>query len=207
MADNINVTPGGGPTVRAVAADDVGGVLHQRVKMEFGDDGSASDVSATNPLPINQVSAGYDVSASFTRSANTTAYPANSVVGGAKQFASVGPNGGSVVVTGVQLQIDRSDIPAGMTTYRLYLYSATPPSALADNAAFTFASGDRASFLGFIDIDAPAVIGSSLYVEMNNIAKQVKLASADLFAYLVTVGGYTPASATPYKITLHTVAL
>lgn len=35
-----------------VAADDVGGVIHQRVKVEFGADGSATDVSSSNPLPI-----------------------------------------------------------------------------------------------------------------------------------------------------------
>lgn len=40
MADNIAVTPGTGSTV---AADDVGGVLHQRVKMSLGADGSATD--------------------------------------------------------------------------------------------------------------------------------------------------------------------
>lgn len=49
MADNIAVTPGSGASV---AADDVGGVLYQRVKPAFGADGSATDVSPTNPLPV-----------------------------------------------------------------------------------------------------------------------------------------------------------
>jgi hypothetical protein len=40
MADNIDVTPGTGKTV---AADDVSGVLHQRVKLSIGADGSAAD--------------------------------------------------------------------------------------------------------------------------------------------------------------------
>jgi hypothetical protein len=48
MADNIDVTPGTGKTI---AADDIGGVLHQRVKVEFGADSSATDVSSANPLP------------------------------------------------------------------------------------------------------------------------------------------------------------
>lgn len=49
MADNIAVTAGSGTTI---AADDVGaGVLVQRVKNTFGVDGTATDVSATNPLP------------------------------------------------------------------------------------------------------------------------------------------------------------
>jgi hypothetical protein len=40
VADNIAVTPGTGATV---AADDIGGVLHQRVKLSLGADGSAAD--------------------------------------------------------------------------------------------------------------------------------------------------------------------
>lgn len=51
MADDVAITPGSGATV---AADDVGGVLYQRVKVNFGDDGSRVDVSHANPLPITQ---------------------------------------------------------------------------------------------------------------------------------------------------------
>lgn len=48
MADNVGYTPGSGATV---AADEIGGVLHQRVKISVGADGSAVDASASNPLP------------------------------------------------------------------------------------------------------------------------------------------------------------
>lgn len=54
MADNVGYTPGVGATV---AADDIGGVLHQRVKIGIGADGSATDVSAANPMPITAPSA------------------------------------------------------------------------------------------------------------------------------------------------------
>jgi hypothetical protein len=49
MADNVGYTPGSGATV---AADDIGGVLYQRVKIAAGADGAATDVSSANPLPI-----------------------------------------------------------------------------------------------------------------------------------------------------------
>lgn len=49
MADNILVTSGTGNTI---AADDVGGVLHQRVKISQGADGSATDVSSAAPLQV-----------------------------------------------------------------------------------------------------------------------------------------------------------
>lgn len=51
MADNTDLNAGtGGDTI---ATDDIGGVKHQRVKIEYGVDGSATDVSDTNPLPID----------------------------------------------------------------------------------------------------------------------------------------------------------
>jgi hypothetical protein len=49
MADNVGYTPGTGATV---AADEIGGVLHQRVKLGIGDDGVAVDVSEDNPMPV-----------------------------------------------------------------------------------------------------------------------------------------------------------
>ena len=50
IVDNVAITAGSGTTI---ATDDVGGVQHQRVKVEFGADGSATDVSAAAPLPTN----------------------------------------------------------------------------------------------------------------------------------------------------------
>ena len=53
--DNIDVTPGTGATV---AADLVGGVLHQRVKLSQGADGSATDVSSAAPLNVTLANTG-----------------------------------------------------------------------------------------------------------------------------------------------------
>ena len=49
MADNVGYTPGSGATI---AADDIGGVLYQRVKMIHGADGIAHETADGNPLPI-----------------------------------------------------------------------------------------------------------------------------------------------------------
>jgi hypothetical protein len=49
MADNVGYTPGTGALV---AADDIAGVLHQRIKLGIGGDGVAVDVSEANPLPV-----------------------------------------------------------------------------------------------------------------------------------------------------------
>lgn len=51
MADNVLYDePGSGTTI---ATDDLGGGVHiQRVKPAFGADGSAADVSKSNPMPV-----------------------------------------------------------------------------------------------------------------------------------------------------------
>jgi hypothetical protein len=49
MADNVAYTPGSGATI---AADEIGGVLYQRIKPTIGEDGSAVDVSLSNPMPM-----------------------------------------------------------------------------------------------------------------------------------------------------------
>lgn len=49
MADNVAFTPGSGATF---ATDDIGGVHHQKVKLEFGIADAATLVSANDPLPV-----------------------------------------------------------------------------------------------------------------------------------------------------------
>jgi hypothetical protein len=50
MSDSFAYTPGAGGELGA--ADRIGGLLYQRVKMTFGPDGTALDVSAADPLPV-----------------------------------------------------------------------------------------------------------------------------------------------------------
>ncbi len=52
MADNVtlNVPTTAGATI---ASDEIAGVQHQKVKVEFGADGVATEVSADNPLPVS----------------------------------------------------------------------------------------------------------------------------------------------------------
>ena len=54
MADNVGYTPGSGAII---AADDIGGVLHQRMKLGVGGDGVAVDVSSANPMPVSDATA------------------------------------------------------------------------------------------------------------------------------------------------------
>ena len=51
MADNFTFKDAAGNTVTG-AADDIGGILHQRIKWGFGPDGQYSDASIQNPFPV-----------------------------------------------------------------------------------------------------------------------------------------------------------
>ncbi len=50
MADNITLSSGSGGD--SLAADDISSVKHQRVKIQHGADGSATDVSTASPMPV-----------------------------------------------------------------------------------------------------------------------------------------------------------
>ena len=59
MADNVAITAGSGTTI---AADDIGGVLHQRVKLSIGADGTAADwpVGSGNQSAVPRVTLATD---------------------------------------------------------------------------------------------------------------------------------------------------
>lgn len=140
-------------------------------------------------------SAAYGGRATVTRPANTTAYAAGDVVGGAFSIATMGPSGGFVILNSAQLVISSvTAVPSGMTSFRLYLYNVTPPSAIADNGAFDLPTGDLVAYMGLIDLGTITDIGSQLLTVPVNPALQVKLSTQTVFAYLVTNGGFTPAA-------------
>lgn len=58
MADNTTLNAGSGGDI--IATDDLAGVKHQLVKVEFGGDGVATMVSTSNPLPV-QIADGADL--------------------------------------------------------------------------------------------------------------------------------------------------
>lgn len=155
--------------------------------------------SAPVTLPTDQAAS---VAATFTPAA--ASHVANDVNGGAQTFAAMGLSGRPIMITGASLEIDGGTAEA--TAWRLYLYNVTPPSATADDGAWDLPSGDRASFLGYVDLGTAIDLGSTQWVEVQGINKQVKLAGTALFAYLVNLTTLTPA-AVAHIVTLHAVQL
>ena len=152
-------------------------------------------VQNRDELPVLLRGAGYTSTATFTPAA--APYLAGDIMQGAVELTNIGPAiGGEVVIVNTRLRVDHTAVISGETSYTLHLYSVTPPSALADNAAFDLPSGDRASYMGSIALGTPVDLGSTLYVEQTGLSKQVAVPSGgSLFGYLVTNGGFTATAA------------
>lgn len=154
------------------------------------------------------------VSVPVTRPNDTTTYTAGDVLGPASGTSAIAfngiaaPTGGPIIITSASLERDVTGLVSGESSYTLHLYSATPPSTLADNAAWDLSSaGDRLLYLGSIGLGTPVDLGSTLYVATDGINKQVQAASGTIYGYLVTVGGYTPVAQTVLVVSLHAVPL
>jgi hypothetical protein len=142
---------------------------------------------------------GYRSTATVTRAANTTPYTANDVYGGAFELPNIATDGGSFILNQVRFIFNISAVPSGFNAFRLYLFNISPPSAVADNGAFSLPAGDRASCLtpdGLSGNASLAVGGGSVVMNISDINRIYRLAdgSTSLYLYLVTLGGFTPAA-------------
>jgi hypothetical protein len=147
---------------------------------------------------------------SFTPAA--AAYSANDIISTAKEFAFTFANGdaipsGSLIrILSTVVKIDATAVISGETSYTLQTYSVTPPSAQADNDAWTLASADLPSYRGSIALGTPVDLGAALYVKTGLIDTDIKLAGTSLFAELQTVGAFT-ATAVARQIELRGIVL
>src|SRR3990167_2370087 len=108
-------------------------------------------IDQTTPGTTNRVASygdSYSASAAFTPAA--ASHVAGACNGAAGTFALMGPSAGRVMITSASLLI--AGATAEVTAWRLYLFSVTPPSAVADDGAFVLPAGDRASFLGLVEL-------------------------------------------------------
>lgn len=78
MPDDITITPGVGATV---ATDEISGRHFQRVKLTYGADGVAADVTATAPLPAETVYRTAVRASAVSVGTSATALPATALTG------------------------------------------------------------------------------------------------------------------------------
>jgi hypothetical protein len=140
-----------------------------------------------------------------TRTNDTNAYAGNDIVGAATGSTAaltftLAPGEAMIRVISTTLEIDAAAIISGETSYTLQLYRETPPSALGDNGAWDLPSGDRATYIGSLNLGTPADVGASLFIQTDNINKDVWLPAGVLYGYLVTVGPYTPTASRVFRV-------
>ncbi|MGE3871177.1 MAG: hypothetical protein AB7F51_16910, partial [Pseudorhodoplanes sp.] len=151
--------------------DAVGQMAPRPMGYVNGDDEVVA-ASADTPMPVSGW-AGITASASFTPAA--AAYGANDIMDVAKEFAFTFADGraipaGSLIrILAAVMMIDVAALQANEAAYALQCYSVTPPSAQADNAAWSLASADLPSYRGLISLGTPIDLGAALHVKTANI--------------------------------------
>ena len=182
-------------------------LLYEVIKVSTIDGDSLSVSDSNGSLTVDGKA--YRTTTTITRPSNATAYTAGDVVGdtGGSAIISLtaaGPSGGFVIIQSISLVFSDSTVPSGMGAFRVHMFSASP-TAIADNAAFDLLSGDRATYMGYIDLPAPQDLGSTLYTQTDYPGRLIKLAAASttLFAELETRGAYTPVSASTVSIRMN----
>lgn len=165
-------------------------------------------VDASGQMIVQPASQARVVHVTQTRATNTTPYSANTVIGpqgggsSAIELPLIGDAGSVIMLIASRLWVGMTAVPSGMSGFRAFLYNVTPPSALADGAAFAIPSGDRAAFLGTIDVGAPAAFTNTLHVTVNGQNHPIPLLTTSAWMYLVTIGAHTPESGTVFDLAL-----
>jgi hypothetical protein len=178
MADNVGYTPGTGATV---AADDISGVLHQRVKIGVGGDGVAVDVSSSNPMPVSgTVTANTGLSQPLTDSQlRATAVPVSGTFFQATQPVSIAA---SVPVTGplTDAQLRASAVPVSGTFFQatqpVSAASLPLPSGAATEttlAAVEVNTSGIGSSTFSIDSKTPALVSGRVPVDGSGVTQPV----------------------------------
>jgi hypothetical protein len=140
------------------------------------------------------------------------AYSANDVLSTVQTLTWRNPrgeqfDGGELMLLSSKLTISTTALQSSEGQYKAALYNVTPPSALADNAAWDVPSGDRDAFQTLLDLGTPVDLGSTLRVDNDGINKVLSVLPGGLtYAYLVTIGGFT-ATAVARTLRLHAISL
>ncbi len=148
-------------------------------------------------------SPGFVSQATFTPTA--AAYGAVDVMDTIKTFSNIGPAlGGEVKINSATLMVAHTAVIASEGAYVLHLFSAALATPIADNGVFDIVAAERSLYLGKIDFTVPIDLGSTLWVQINNINMQITVpAGGAVYGHLVTTPAFTPTAAARI-VTVHT---
>lgn len=193
MADNSTLPATGD----VIATDDIGGTKYQRIKLVHGADGTNDgDVSTANPLPVR--TGAFDVTASITRPADTTAYASGDCFsdstsaptsGGFTLASVVRASGGAGLLTDLVIT---SSNPASMQG-RVWLFNQAATNK-NDNAAISISDADILNVVGVYPFQT-SVLANCSFAHLQNLAKAFVCVGSDDLRFLVEVtSAYTPIS-------------
>lgn len=145
---------------------------------------------------------GCGITATATFTPTAAAYGAGDLVDVAKEFSWTFNNGvaiptGSLIrILSAAIKIDITSVPSGQTSYTLRKYSRTPPSAQADNAAWTLASADLTYYRGPLLLGTPVDEGACNYIRTPYLDSDIKLEDGvtSTWGQLITEGAHTAAA-------------
>lgn len=169
------------------------------VRANDGFSGKGRDGTPRDALPVYLPGCGWYATMTVTPTAS--AYAANDVMGTAQTLTWTDRDGntfsgGGLRIISTTFQIAHTALVASEAGYNLHFYNVTPPSAHADNDAWDLPSGDRTAYQGLLALGTPVDLGSTLWVEVNNVNKQIQVSTTGTsFAELVTSAGITPTAA------------
>lgn len=188
MADNIAITAGSGTTV---AADDIAGVKHQRVKVSIGADGEATDLdfgqatmAASVPVvPANDI----DTVITVTPTLDTSAYASGDLLFDATEVVSAAHANGAVVTLKSVTVIDKSDQKVAFTL--LIANAATDFGA--PNSAPDPDDAEAATVIGWVPIGTGDYVdlGGAAVACVRNVNLVLKAGAATTNLYIAGVNG------------------
>lgn len=141
---------------------------------------------------------GCTATANFTPTA--VSYTTGNIIDTAKEFAftfadgSAIPRGSLIRLLSSVIKIDAATLIASEGAYSGYAYSVTPPSARANNAAWTLATGDLPAYRGPLTLGTPVDVGQ-LYIKTQfTDVQDFNLTTSSLWLELVNSGTFTGAA-------------
>lgn len=194
MADNVTLDSMSGGSI--VATDDIGGVHHQLVKVEFGAANSATQVDATNPLPTTVISGTTAVNTPGTITSGSIAVTAGTVQAtlaspGTITSGSITVTAGTVGTVGAVGQVHNAGtiqggtvgVVSNITNGSIVVTAGTVQATLASPGTITS---------GTVAINA-GTVGGKAASGAASVANPVQIAGTDsggtIYSPLITTAG------------------
>lgn len=186
MADNVSINQGSSTTI---ATDDVGSVHYQRVKLTWGADGTATDVSTAAYLPVD---GGKNFVVQVTPTVSSAAYADGDTLASAMVVVDAARvNSGTGMLSYITMAADTTTATAGSVDVFI-LNAPTTGSTITENSTLGIVDGDAGKIIGAVNLDEAFITGGGKVLTAKNINMPfVSDSSGDIHAIAATHGTWT----------------